>query len=472
MDVSELEQKLHKQYTSTRKPLVPTENKNGSTHGSRYKSSAPSSPNARREPSGAKRSVSAERKRASRTSSPTPPSTPVQETDVLPASRKITGSKLPLESLWPSTMRSLSVSFQSDTISIPISKKEKSVPHRKVESSPLRKAPSPSIENAKPVDSLNSRLVDQHRWPSRTSGRIDLTDTKSKASSSSLEKSSSDLLLQILSHDVSQSSSHRAHFAKNLRSSSPSLTRRVSPVRSSRGPSPARARPSSPLRQQPHNTTVSVLSFVADIKKGQKAANHIDDVHELRLMYNRHLQWRYTNARAHTTLESQKRKAEKTLYRVWNETVDLRESVREKRAALQHLRIKSKLCSVLNDQLNCLDDWASIEMDHADSLDLAIKDLRASTVRVPITGGAKGGIESVKNAMSSVVDVMQSIGSSMCSLLTKVEAMNKLVSEVAAVSVHERAMLDECESLLRSTTAMQVTEDSLRIHALQSLEKW
>ena len=34
--------------------------------------------------------------------------------------------------------------------------------------------------------------------------------------------------------------------------------------------------------------------------------------------------------------------------------------------------------------------------------------------------------------------------------------MNGLASELAAVASQEKAMLDECESLLASTTAMQV----------------
>ncbi|KAL0345914.1 UNVERIFIED_CONTAM: AUGMIN subunit [Sesamum radiatum] len=381
-------------------------------------------------------------------------------------------------------MRSLSVSFQSDTFSLPVTKREKpvshtpsdrtlrpssNVAHRQAES-PVSRKPTPErkrsplkgknsadqSENSKPVDSSHPRLVDQHRWPSRASGKvstalsrsIDLADKTSKTSSVScsgtgtpslrrlsldgtskpLLKSTSDLLMQI--------SRARALSlpTPGSRPPSPSLSRGVSPSRakavnpSSRGPSPARVRSSSPSRQ-PQSST-SVLSFIADIKKGKKAANHIEDVHQLRLLYNRHLQWRYANARTDAALQSQKVKAERL-----GAIGDLWDSIMEKRIDLQQLRLKLNLYSVLNKQLTCLDEWASIERDHVNSLTWAIQDLQASTIRIPITGGARGDIETVKAAICSAVDVMQAMGSSLCSILSRsTNSQAREYEKVVAVS--------------------------------------
>ncbi|KAK4479459.1 hypothetical protein RD792_014973 [Penstemon davidsonii] len=545
MDVCESEKALGKQFTAEtrRSPLVPADNKNGTARwsrtreiSSRYKSPTPSmaagpkrcpSPSASRTSSTStvsapKRAISAERKRPSRPLSPPSPSpsTPIRDAsaEMLLASRKIAGNKLP-DSLWPSTMRSLSVSFQSDTISVPVSKREKQVSHtpsdrtlrpssnvaQKQGETPVSRKPTPErkksplkgknssdqSENSKPVDGIHARLVDQHRWPSRTTCKvstalnrsIDLTDKERKSSSlwlsgtntpslrrlsldgtsKHLQKTSSDLLMKISREESgkamlngcsvddisglikkagSSSSLDRKQLANAAaralslptpvsRPPSPSVSRGVSPSRakavnpSSRGPSPARVRPSSPSRQ-PQSST-SVLSFIADIKKGNKAANHIEDVHQLRLLYNRHLQCRYANARSD--------------------------------AAMHHQKVKA--------ELTCLDEWASIERDHTNSLTCAIQDLQASTIRIPVTGGARGDIEGVKAAVCSAVDVMQAMGSSLFSILSRVEGMNSLVSELADVAAHERAMLDECESLLSSTTALQVEEKSLRTHLLQ-----
>nr|XP_016436590.1 PREDICTED: AUGMIN subunit 8-like [Nicotiana tabacum]XP_016436591.1 PREDICTED: AUGMIN subunit 8-like [Nicotiana tabacum]XP_016436592.1 PREDICTED: AUGMIN subunit 8-like [Nicotiana tabacum]XP_016436593.1 PREDICTED: AUGMIN subunit 8-like [Nicotiana tabacum]XP_016436594.1 PREDICTED: AUGMIN subunit 8-like [Nicotiana tabacum] len=522
-----------------------------------------------------KRAISAERKRPTTPSSPTRttsrPSTPVQDTSVEELlSRKLGGNRLP-ESLWPSTMRSLSVSFQSDTFSLPVSKREKPVSHalcdrtlrpssnvvqKQGETPPASRKATPErrrsplkgknsadqAENSRPVDSLNARLVDQHRWPSRMGGKVssgtmnrsvDLSDKSSKIApirrsvtpslrrlsldgyTTPLQKSSSDLLSlvssddrvkgRVLSVDDSSLSMQKSTSSSSLertvqgnpvarsqtvsapgsrlpspnkasvisssasRGVSPSRTRSV-PSTPSRGPSPSRIRPSSPSRQP--KTSTSVLSFIADIKKGKKAANHIEDVHQLRLLYNRHLQWRYANARSDAALHAQKLQAEKTLYNVWRNTSDLWASVIKKRTALQQLKLKLKLFAVLNEQLTYLDEWASIERDHTSSVSHAIQDLQACTLRLPIIGRAKGDIESVKEAVCSAVDVMQAMGSSMRFILSRVEGMNCLVSELADVAAQERAMLDECEALLSSTAAMQVEEYSIRSHLIQLKQVW
>lgn len=92
---------------------------------------------------------------------------------------------------------------------------------------------------------------------------------------------------------------------------SPSPSRGVSPS-PSRGASPSRTRPSSPSRQSSSST--SVLSYIADLKKGKKVASQIEDVHQLRVLYNKQLQWQYVNAQADAALNSQKLTSEVWLY--------------------------------------------------------------------------------------------------------------------------------------------------------------
>lgn len=597
MDVYESRQALRKPppVETPRPPLVPAEKNNAVTPrrppwrevSSRYKSPTPARPaTPRRSPSPnlsrtlstssqlvAKRAQSAERKRPSTPPSPSRPSTPVHDlsVDVQLSSRKIGNGRSP-ESLWPSTMRSLSVSFQSDAISIPMGKKEKpanpssdrtlrpssNVAHKQVETTAVPRKPTPErkrsplkgknvpdqSENSRPVDGLHTRLMDQHRWPSRIGGKVssnalsksvDLGDRAVKALSTPvpgiglsslrrmsasdgmgkpLQKSASDTA-RLLSLDgrsrieleaksidditlhvqgpiksASTSLSERTLATPAVRSQSlpapgsrpPSPSSRTSVVPSSvsRGVSPSRARPSTPpsrgispsrIRQansssQSHTAT-SVLSFIADVKKGKKGANYVEDAHQLRLLYNRHLQWRFANARGEAVLYIQKATTERTLFNVWNTTLDLWDSVISKKISLQQLKLELKLNSVLNDQMAYLDCWALLERDHVDSLSGAVEDLEASTLRLPVTSGARADIEYLKTAICSAVDVMQAMGSSICSLLSKAEGMNNLVSELADMAAQEKAMLAECESLLASIAAMQVEEYSLRTHLIQ-----
>ncbi|KAI5320835.1 hypothetical protein L3X38_040543 [Prunus dulcis] len=579
-----------------RPPLVPAEKNNAVTTrrprtreiSSRYKSPTPTpstpsgtrrcpSPNLTRtlRPSAqlvSKRSQSVDRKRPSTPTSPPSPSTPVQDSsvDVQLSSRRTGNGRTP-ESLWPSTMRSLSVSFQSDTISIPVSKKEKpvtsalsdrtlrsssNVAHRQAETpaprkltperkrSPLKgKNAADQSENSKPVDGFHSRLIDHHRWPSRIGGKVSSNSlnrsvdlgakivrlatpvpgvglsalrrlpTSDALGNKSLQKSSSDAAALLSLNERGRaglranlvddnslhvSGPHKLVFSSlsdRLSSTTPAVrsqslpttaSRPSSPSKSSmfsssvtRGLSPSRTRPStppsrgvSPSKTRSSNScsqsssSTSVLSFVADFK-GKKGAIYIEDAHHLRLLYNRYLQWRFANARAETVLYIQKVTAERTLLNVWNTTLSLWDSVIRKRIILQQLNLELKLNSVLNDQMAYLDDWAVLESDHIAAFSGAMEDLEASTLRLPVTGGARADIDSLKVAICSAVDVMQAMASSICSLLSRVEGVNSLVSELAVVAAQEKVMLDECEALLASAAAMQVEEYSLRTHLIQ-----
>ncbi|KAJ8768025.1 hypothetical protein K2173_020965 [Erythroxylum novogranatense] len=590
MDAYELEQR--KAAGTPRHPLVSAERNTKATAtarrprtrevSSRHKSPTPSTPTSRRCSSPTltrtlqttsqvvtKRAVSAERRRPATPPSPKSPSTPVQDSsvDVQLAPRRLsTGGRLP-ESLWPSTMRSLSVSFQSDTISIPVSKKEKpvstissdrtlrpssNVDHRQVETPTGSRKPTPErkrsplkgkntqdqSENAKPGDGLHTRLIDQHHWPRRVGGKVssnllnkslDVTDKNVRTLSTPigsglsslrqipitdgvmrpLQKSVSDAvrltpmeemgrigsmagsvdesLLRVsesrklvstsisdrvtLANPAVRSQSLHTPSSRPASPSRPSVSKGISPARSrpstppSRGISPSRIRTSS-VSSQSHTST-SVLSFIADFKKGKKGANYLEDGHQIRLLHNRYLQWRFVNAQAGDVLYIQKVTAERTLYNVWSTTLELWDSVLRKRIDLQQLKLELKLNAVLNDQMAYLDDWALLEVDHIKSLSGAVEDLESSTLRLPVTGGAKAEIESLKFAICSAVDVMQAMGSSICSLSSRVGQVNGLVSDLAIVTAEVKAKLNECEALLASIAAMQVEEHSIRTHLIQ-----
>lgn len=415
MDVLELDQALLK-HSAVEKPRKIETTSRSRDVSSRYRSSNPSaasgprrcpSPNSRTATTSSvsvsKRAISAERKRPATPPSPQSPSASAYDTikTVHLASRKFMSGRT-AEGLWPSTMRSLSVAFQSDTFSIPVSKREKpvaqalsdrnlrqssNVAHKVTSSvhslrkptperkrSPLKGKNAPDqSENSKPVEDLNTRQVDDHRIPSKIGGRSSSNASaksvnfSTKASTASqgmaapslrrmslpdslatpLQKSASDVA-RLMSPDGSEevkSGNNILRLPKVISSrlfertilvspdgrprslpgscpASPNETslpssfvsRCPSPARTtlnsapSRGVSPSWSRPSSPSRKA--NGSTSVLSYIADIRKGKKVTSHIEDVCQLRILYNTHLQWRYANARAHVTLGYQKLTAE------------------------------------------------------------------------------------------------------------------------------------------------------------------
>jgi len=65
----------------------------------------------------------------------------------------------------------------------------------------------------------------------------------------------------------------------------------------------------SPLKVQPRNAP-SILSFAAEARRVKKGESRIEEAHSLRLLYNRHLQWRRVNAQAEAVLSVQNVNAE------------------------------------------------------------------------------------------------------------------------------------------------------------------
>ncbi|XVE49310.1 hypothetical protein DITRI_Ditri01bG0072600 [Diplodiscus trichospermus] len=235
-----------------------------------------------------------------------------------------------------------------------------------------------------------------------------------------------------------------------------------------RGLSPARARNAVGGQIIGNSVnTPSILSFSVDIRRGKKGEDRIVDAHMLRLLYNRSLQWRFANARADATFMVQKLNAEKNLWNAWITTSELQHSVTLKRIKLLLLRQKLKLTSILKGQFAHLESWSLLERDHSSSLLGATEALKASTLRLPIVGKAIADIQNLKDAVSSAVDVMQAMASSICSLSSKVEEMDSLVAEVVSVTAKERVLLEQCNDFLSTLAAIQVKDCSLRTHIIQ-----
>ncbi|KAG6471616.1 hypothetical protein ZIOFF_069060 [Zingiber officinale] len=123
----------------------------------------------------------------------------------------------------------------------------------------------------------------------------------------------------------------------------------------------------------------SIISFAAEVRRAKKGENRIEEAHLLRLLDNRHLQWRCVNSRANAAL------------------------------ILQKLTI----------ELAYLEEWSVIDTEHSSLLLGAIEALKASTLRLPIVSGAKMDILELKDSVGSAVDMMQAMGSSIRSLLSK-----------------------------------------------------
>ncbi|XP_019183713.1 PREDICTED: AUGMIN subunit 8-like [Ipomoea nil] len=235
---------------------------------------------------------------------------------------------------------------------------------------------------------------------------------------------------------------------------------KATPTAPPRRASPIKVRPSSPTR-----LTNSGFSFVADIREND--ASQTEDAHQLRILHNRHLQWRYANAQANAAIHAEEVNTKEMAYNVWKTTSNLWGTVIEIRIELEQLRQESKLYSVLNKQLSCLDEWSSIERNHIDSVLRASQDMKACVLRLPLMPGARGDTGAIKSSVCSAVAMIQYLESSLFSMLSQLEGTSILVSKLAGVVAQERLLLDEFELLMAPTADMQVEEFSLRTHLMQ-----
>ncbi|XP_060168105.1 QWRF motif-containing protein 2 [Lycium barbarum] len=310
-------------------------------------------------------------------------------------------------------------------------------------------------------------VVSARFWQETNSRLRRLQDPGSPLSASPGSKSSVPPKLRKYSSDV-PISSPRAMSSPirggGIRSASPSKLIGSSPSRGM--PSPSRVRNVVSTINSNFVETPSVLSFAVDVRRGKVGENKIVDAHLLRLLYNRHLQWRFVNATTEATLLVQKHSAEKTLWNAWITISDLRDTVTKKRHRLQLLRQKLKLASILKGQMMSLEVWASFDKEHSISLLGAIEALKASTLRLPVVG-ANIDIQNLKDAVSSAHSVMQAMATSVGSILGKVEELNSLVSELAKVTAKEQTSLEQCKDFLSMIATMQVKDCSLRTHVIQ-----
>ncbi|KAH0924356.1 hypothetical protein HID58_024374 [Brassica napus] len=229
-----------------------------------------------------------------------------------------------------------------------------------------------------------------------------------------------------------------------------SIARGLSP---SRGISPS-GRMVSPLR-------------VRKKEKSRENGGVADDAHVLKLLHNRLLQWRFANARASPVFSAQKMTTEKRLYNSRISISKLYDSVRAKRIETQRLKLNLKLIFILNRQMGNLEEWLVVERDYVSSLVGAAEGLKGSTLCLPVDCVAKVNGQSVKDAISSAVDVMQAMASSICMLLPKVEKISCLAADLARVNIKEQEMLDVSRELLNTISALQVKECSLETQAMQ-----
>uniref|UniRef100_A0A0D9XIS8 Protein SNOWY COTYLEDON 3 n=1 Tax=Leersia perrieri TaxID=77586 RepID=A0A0D9XIS8_9ORYZ len=224
-------------------------------------------------------------------------------------------------------------------------------------------------------------------------------------------------------------------------------------------------------RAPPPANAPSIISFATAVRRGNRGEDKIEEAHRLRLLDNRHLQWRCLNAHADAAAIARSCAAEKALDSAWKDISALRDNVSLKRSKLQLQKQKLKIFGILKGQISYLEEWSDVERNHSSSMSEAIKALKASIIRLPIVCGAKADVQCVREAVNSAVVKMDTMASSLCSLLSKVEGMSSMVVELAKVVSQEQMLLDQSRDLFSAVAVMHVKQCSLQACILQGNQK-
>ncbi|CAL0309164.1 unnamed protein product [Lupinus luteus] len=206
---------------------------------------------------------------------------------------------------------------------------------------------------------------------------------------------------------------------------------------------------------------------VNDTRKGRKGSSQLDDVHSMRMLYNRHLQWRFANAKAAVTMKSQQRGSEKALYSLAMKLSELRDSVNMKGIELGHLQSLQTVSKILEAQIPYLDEWSALEEDYSVSIAETIQGLMNALVQLPTGGNVRVDVREMEEALNSALKMMETIVFHIQRFMPKAEETDTSISELAIVAGGERALVGECGDLLSKAHKLQMEECTLRSQLIQ-----
>ncbi|KAG4956408.1 hypothetical protein AAZX31_15G119100 [Glycine max] len=204
-----------------------------------------------------------------------------------------------------------------------------------------------------------------------------------------------------------------------------------------------------------------------DVRKGKKGSSHQEDVHSLRLLYNRYLQWRFANAKAHSVMKAQQTESQKALYSQAMRISEMRDSVNKKRIELELLRRSKTLSTILEAQIPYLDEWSTMMEEYSVSITEAIQALVNASERLPVGGNVRVDVRQLGEALNSASKMMETMISNIQRFMPKAEETDISISELARVAGGERALVGECGDLLSKTYKSQLEECSLRGQLIQ-----
>ncbi|EEF44501.1 conserved hypothetical protein [Ricinus communis] len=223
--------------------------------------------------------------------------------------------------------------------------------------------------------------------------------------------------------------------------------------------------PSSPSRSSAKGVE-KLLNLGLDLFKSKKwpssssltaGSGNVQSIHQLRMLHNQQMQWRYANARADGVYGNVTKQVENNLLCAWHSLANLQRSVLLKKLQLQKEKFEIKLDFILHSQIKQLEAWGDMERQHLSAV-LKTKECLYSVIcKVPLIEGAKAEPQSTSLALRHASDLAASIKSTLITFSPLTEKGAAFFSQLAEVVSQEKLLLEECLEHLQTISALEET---------------
>ncbi|CAN1231437.1 QWRF motif-containing protein 3 [Linum perenne] len=211
----------------------------------------------------------------------------------------------------------------------------------------------------------------------------------------------------------------------------------------------------------------SSASSLSSSSSSKSLGGNSDNVHQLRMIHCRMLQWRYANARAESVNQRMNKQAESDMVSAWNTILRMRQSVARRKLQLQKEQLEMKLAFILHSQIRGLETWEGMEQKHASALSATQESLQAVVCRVPLVNGARVNQELASLAFRHATDLTESITSTLTAFSPPADETVELLSELAEVVAREKLLIEEFHEIYQTVSTLQVEENDLKSAVIQ-----
>ncbi|KAG7635053.1 QWRF family [Arabidopsis suecica] len=209
----------------------------------------------------------------------------------------------------------------------------------------------------------------------------------------------------------------------------------------------------------------------ADTKKQRKVTEQLEDVHSLKLLHNRYLQWRFANANAQVKTQTHKTQTETMIHSFGSKISELHDSVQRKRIELQRLLKTKALLAITESQTPCLEQWSAIEEEYSTSVSQTIQAFSNASLRLPLDGDIMVDSKQLGDGLVAASKIVDGITQNVGNYMPKAKEMESLLSELTRVARSERSLTENCVVALLKTQASQIEECSMRSQLIQQTTK-